>query len=75
MTMAMRIKLPATQFASRHVVAVPMLPSRVTPCSARRQLVRKVLAVQTDEKPTESKPEVAKVRAFNTSYTGSDHRQ
>ncbi len=68
MNMAMRINLPATRFASRHVVAVPMLPSRVTPCSARRQLVRKVLAVQTDEKPTESKPEVAKVSLGTAAY-------
>ena len=61
--MSMRIKLPATQLASRHTVGVSMLPSRVSPLSSRRPLARKVLAVQTEEKQeqTESKPEIAKV--------------
>ena len=62
MNMSMRINLPASQFACGQIHRVPMLPSRMTPGSSRRQLARKVLAVQTEEKPNESKPDVAKVR-------------
>jgi hypothetical protein len=74
MNMSMHIKLPATQFASRQSAGVPILPSRVSLVSSRRQLARKVLAVQTEEKPqeTESKPEIAKVR-FNTLHMSHVH--
>ena len=64
MNMSLRIKLPATQFASRQTVGTPILSSRVSPLGSRRPLARKVLAVQTEEKTeqTESKPEIAKVQ-------------
>ena len=64
MNMSMRIKLPATQFATRQTVGVPTLTSRPSPLGSRRPVALKVLAVQTEEKPPqqeESKPEIAKV--------------